>query len=479
MAMSFADRAKGFVSARLLDQVSGMVQKGETDSVAKVFDAISKLAPARYHRETFRELAGKVRRNDPIVAVYRNIFTDLHPNCREKLIMNLMVNFVTLGRGIRDRQESELGIHIPNFMVISPTMRCNLRCKGCYAAEYDPAKELSFDTLDGLLKQAKELGMYFFTFSGGECFVRPDLIDLWEKHSDCYFQVYTNGTLIDDSMADRLVELGNVAPMISVEGGREETDARRGEGVYDKVMGTFARLKKRGVLFGFSSTLTRVSAETLLEDAFIETMSGAGCRAGWFFQYIPTGRAPELEYMATPVQRAELHRKVTDWRTRYPLFLGDFWNDGPFVDGCMAGGERYLHVIANGDVEPCVFCHFAVDNIKDKPLVQIFDSPFFKKIRAVQPYEDDNLLRPCLIIDHPGVLRTIVRDPDVHPTHPGAEGILDELASGLDGYAGEVARLFDPLWENGARDSYLRSLEKEDKPEAHERFNRRKAVRNP
>lgn len=478
MAMSWMDRAKGFVSARLLEQVSDMVQEGKSDSLVRVFETISKLAPARYHRETFKELAEKVRQEDPFVAVFRRVFSDLHPNCRDKLIMNLMVNFVTIGRGVRDRKEKELGVHIPNFLVISPTMRCNLHCKGCYAAEYDPRNELSFDTLDGLLKQAKELGMYFFTFSGGECFVRPDLLDLWEKHSDCYFQVYTNGTLIDDAMADRLVQLGNVAPMISVEGGREETDARRGKGVYDKVMRAFVRLNERGVLFGFSSTLTRLSADTLLSDAFIETMAAAGCRAGWFFQYVPTGDAPELEYMATPEQRAELHRKVTDWRVRYPLFLGDFWNDGPFVDGCMAGGERYLHIIANGDVEPCVFCHFAVDNIHEKPLVEVFDSPFFQKIRAAQPYEDDDLLRPCLIIDHPRTLRKIVRESDVRPTHPGAEGILDELAPGLDKYAAGVARFFDPLWEGGARDRYLRSLEKEDKPEVHERFNRRKVVRN-
>jgi MoaA/NifB/PqqE/SkfB family radical SAM enzyme len=322
------------------------------------------------------------------------------------------------------------------------------------------------------------MGMFFFTFSGGECFTRPDLLDLWGRHDDCYFQVYTNGTLIDDGVADRLADMGNVAPMISVEGGREETDSRRGSGVYDKVMEAFSRLKDRGVPFGFSSTLTKESARSLLSDDFIETMYRAGCRAGWFFQYVPTGRAPELAYMATPQQRFELHRKVTEWRKRYPIFLGDFWNDGPFVDGCMAGGERYLHVIANGDVEPCVFCHFAVDNIREKPLREIVRSPFFSRIREAQPYDDDDLLRPCLIIDHPATLREIVSDCEVRPTHRGAEGILTELAPGLDRYAAEVARLFDPLWEGEEKARYLKSLEKEDKPEVHQRFRRRQSVEN-
>lgn len=477
MCMSMGERARGFVSGKILEQVSAMIEEGRSDALSKLFETISKLAPARYHRETFRELAERVRLGDPFVEVYRRIFTDLHPNCRKKLIMNLMVHFMVLGRAIRDRRERELGTHLPNFMVISPTMRCNLRCRGCYASEYDPDEELSSGEVEGLLEQGKDLGMYFFTFSGGECFIRPDLLDLWGRHDDCYFQVYTNGTLIDDAVADRLVALGNVAPMVSVEGGREETDARRGDGVYDKVMEVFSRLKERGVPFGFSATLTRASAASLLSDAFIETMLDAGCRAGWFFQYVPTGRAPELAYMATPEQRVALHSKVMEWRNRYPLFLGDFWNDGPFVDGCMAGGERYLHVIANGDVEPCVFCHFAADNIRRKPLVEILRSPFFTRIREAQPYGDDDLLRPCLIIDHPATLRQIIADSTVHPTHPGAQGILDELASGLDDYAGGVARLFDPLWEQGERARYLRSLDKEDKREVHQRFHRRESVR--
>jgi hypothetical protein len=158
---------------------------------------------------------------------------------------------------------------------------------------------------------------------------------------------------------------------------------------------------------------------------------------------------------------------------RYPIFLGDFWNDGPYVDGCMAGGQRYLHIISNGDVEPCVFVHFAVDNIKEKSLVEVLQSPFFKDIRDAQPYEDDNLLCPCLIIDHPAVLRKLVKKHGARPTHPGSGNILSELAEGLDEYSGKIHEVFEPEWESTGRAKYLESLEGEDKPEVHERFKRR------
>jgi len=243
--------------------------------------------------------------------------------------------------------------------------------------------------------------------------------------------------------------------------------------MHDRIMETYARLKKAGVLFGFSATYTRENAEEIASEEFIDSMISAGCLAGWFFQYIPTGLNPDPSLMATPEQRARLHEKVEQWRREKPIFMGDFWNDGPYVDGCMAGGERYVHIIANGDVEPCVFVHFAVDNIHGKKLTEVFQSSFFQAIREAQPYDDDNLLRPCLIIDHPHVLREIVERTHAHPTHPGAESILQEMAGDLDRYAEEMKAIYDPIWENSGRDRYLQSLQNEDKPEVHARIGRR------
>ena len=469
MVMSLTDRLKGMISVALLNQVVKLVEEGDDKKLALLFDTISRLAPAKYQRETFRELADMARVNHPFVGVFRRVFQELHPNCRKKLIVNLIVNFMVLSRGIRDRKSKELGVHIPNFMVISPTMRCNLRCKGCYAGSYDTSSDLTAEEIDDIITQAKELGMYFFTISGGEPFTRKDLFEIWAKHDDCYFQVYTNGTLITDEVADKLVELGNVAPMISIEGTPEETDYRRGPGMYNKIIETYRRLRRKGVLYGFSATYTRSSAPYISSDEFIERMLEEGCKVGWFFQYIPTGLNPDLSYMATPEQRAYLKKKVDEWRSKYPIFLGDFWNDGPYVDGCIAAGFRYLHIISNGDVEPCVFCHFAVDNIREKTLVEILKSPFFEAIRSRQPYEDDNLLRPCLIIDHPAVLREMVTKYGAHPTHPGADKLLNELAAGLDEYARRMREIYDPIWEESERKKYLKNLEKEENPQIHER----------
>lgn len=368
------------------------------------------------------------------------------PNCRRKMARNFYGNALIKGARKRDAVASEIGVRPPFLFVVSPTMRCNLACKGCYAFEYRKEHDLPPEVFDRLMREAKELGIYFITISGGEPFVYEALLELFREHDDMFFQVYTNGTLIDEKMAGRLAELGNVLPAISVEGFRRETDQRRGPGVFDKILRAMASLKEAGVLFGFSATATRQNNELIVSDEFVDFYVEQGCFLGWYFNYVPIGRQPNLELMPTPQQRYYRRQRLLELRKTKPILLADFWNDGSLTGGCIAGGRSYFHVNSNGDLEPCVFCHFAVDNVKEKSLVEALQSPFFQAIRRRQPYSD-NHLRPCMLIDNPKVLREVLAETGARPTHPGAESLAGELAEGLDRYAEEYAAVVDPIWE--------------------------------
>jgi len=381
--------------------------------------------------------------NHPSVELGKYILRRLNNTAREKLAVNFFINACLLGLSRRKAFEKKYGFLPPFLIVISPSMRCNLNCKGCYAGEYTKGDELSFELVDRVVQEAKEMGIYFITISGGEPYLWEGLLDLFEKHNDVYFQTYTNGTLIDEKMADELARLGNVCPAISVEGFEPETDDRRGKAIHKKVLRAMSVLKERGVMFGFSTTPTRYNSDLVSSDEFIDYYIDKGCLFGWYFQYVPIGRNPDVRIMATPEQRDMLRRRVLEIRATKPIFIGDFWNDGPFVNGCIAGGragEGYLHINCKGDVEPCVFVHFAVDNIKEKPLREVLQSDFFKAIRRRQPYRP-NLLLPCMIIDNPWVLREVVKEGGARPTHPGAETIIGpEIGGFLDRYACEYAR---------------------------------------
>jgi MoaA/NifB/PqqE/SkfB family radical SAM enzyme len=339
----------------------------------------------------------------------------------------------------------ERGYDAPVFMVVSPSMTCNLRCYGCYAGEYSKADDLDSQVLERVVNEAVDMGIFFITVTGGEPFFSQDVLKLWENHPDVMFQVYTNGTLIDDDMAKRLAEYGNVIPCISVEGYEAETDQRRGKGTYAKVMNAMDLLRKHGVLFGFSVTATRHNNDLISSKEFVDFYIGKGCFIGWYFNYIPIGRSPDVNLMPTPEQRIERWKRVRELRKSSPIVLADFWCDGSVTGGCIAC-TRYFHINVKGDLEPCVFVHFAGANVNNMSLADAINTPLFRAIQKRQPY-NPNLLRPCMIIDNPSVLRDVVKEGQAYCTHEGADTIINELAPDMDKYAAEYGELADQAWD--------------------------------
>jgi MoaA/NifB/PqqE/SkfB family radical SAM enzyme len=384
----------------------------------------------------------------PLGQLLKRVFRDLNPQARYRLVADFILNN-SWGPAAAAREQfaREEGFWPPYTFLISPSMRCNLHCVGCYAGEYTPADDLPFDMVDRVLVEGKEMGIYFVTVLGGEPFIRPDMWDMYARHSDVFFQVFTNGTLLTERAVARLAELGNVTPVLSIEGWQAETDARRGPGTFKQLMGAMDRLRQAGVFFGFSAMATRHNVQAICSDEFNTMLVEKGCYFGWHFLYMPVGRDPDLSLMPTPEQRNYLRvHGAARIRATWPMFVADFWNDAPHVGGCIAGGRQYFHINARGDVEPCIFAHFAVDNAKEKSLRQVLRSPFFRGMRARQPF-DDNLLLPCQIIDHPHVFREIYAEFRPYPTHPGAEALVNGLGPALDDYAGRDRAVMDPAWQ--------------------------------
>jgi len=288
--------------------------------------------------------------------------------------------------------------------------------------------------VEDIIRQAYDLGMRFLVISGGEPFTWKPFMKMLERHPEMVFLVYTSGLMLDDATVDRLAKLGNCIPAISCEGFEAETDARRGPGAFKKVCRAMDRLHQGGALFTFSATVTRENFEVVTGEEFIDFWLARGCFLGWYFIYMPIGRDPHLELMPTPEQRVEMSWRIKRYRRTKGIFLIDFWNDGEHAGGCIAGARKYLHINNRGDVEPCVFCHFATDNIRDTSLAEAMNSPFFRAIRSRQPYNED-LRRVCIMLDNPHVLREVCAETGARGTHQGAESLIHEYADALDAYA--------------------------------------------
>lgn len=407
--------------------------------------------------ERVRFTAEKIKKlfeeKHPATELAKSTFRRVSKESRKRIVENFFINAGVSGRQRQEELKRELGFGMPWFFVISPTAKCNLKCKGCYAGEYTKSEDLSFELVDRIFTEAKELGMYFITISGGEPYMWPPLLDIFRKHSDMFFQTYTNGTLLTKDMAQKLAKLGNVAPAISVEGFEKETDDRRGNGVFQRVMDAMDNLREAGVVFGYSVTPTRLNSELLVSDEFVDLMIQKGCVFGWYFQYVPIGRKPDVSLMATPEQRNYIRQRTKEIRNTKPIFIGDFWNDGPIVGGCLAGARHrgYFHINCKGDVEPCVFLQFSVDNIKDKKLLDVIQSPFFRAIQDAQPYcENKNLLTPCALIDNPQVLRDVVKQHNARPSYNSSYEVISnpDVCNFLDAYSSDYKKITDPIWEN-------------------------------
>ncbi len=423
-----------------------------TSNLAIMLKLARKLTADLEYKRKIGNLIEIFRSGHPSVELGKKLLSRPNKKCVDKLVGNFFINNILLGSGKRQEIKFREGVRPPFFLVLSPTMRCNLNCRGCSTREYSTENDLPLETIDRIISEAKDLGIYFITTQGGEMFLRKDMYDIYEKHDDVYFQVYSNGILINRKTARKVADLGNVEVNLSVEGFREETDSRRGKGVWTKIMEAMDNLREEGSIFGFSATMTRQNADALTSDEFIDLMVDKGCYLGWYFQYIPIGNKPDLEMMPTPQQRNRLRQQVTKWRDTKEIFVGDFWNDGPHVQGCMAG-RSFLHINNKGDVEPCTFVHFAVDNINNKTLWEAINSPFFKAIRRMQQAQDapqaysDNLLTPCMITDQPWVLRELVNSYGARATDEGDDLLRGEIAEGLNSYSREIHNIYDPLWK--------------------------------
>ena len=346
----------------------------------------------------------------------KKAYTEWDPHVRKKLFESLICNAAIIGNSAVKETSKKYGVHVPWTILMDPTSACNLKCTGCWAAEYGHQMSMDLETLDRIITEAKALGIYMFIFSGGEPLVRKkDIIKLCEKHTDCYFLAFTNGTLIDEAFADDMLRVGNFAPAISVEGYEEETDMRRGKGTFKAVMKAMEILKRKRLLFGMSTCYHRKNVDVVGSSEYLDFMIDQGAAFVWYFTYMPVGNDAVPELMVTSEQRKFMYEQVRMFRKTKPIFAMDFWNDGEYVRGCIAGGRYYFHINANGDVEPCAFIHYSTVNIKQVSLLEALRSPLFKAYQQRQPF-NKNHLRPCPLLDNPHSLKEVVRVSEAYST---------------------------------------------------------------
>ena len=443
--MSMTEKAKNAALKAVINQALGYLEKDPETNIPKLMNLVDKVVPEDWYvpqRAAFRNvIAEKNNWYQLIMKVY-----ELDPGVRKAFFQNFILNASLLGSATQDETARREGCNVPWAILLDPTSACNMHCTGCWAAEYGNHMNLTYEEMDGIVTQAKGMGTYVYLFTGGEPLVRKkDIIRLCEAHPDCVFSSFTNGTLIDEAFAGEMLRVKNFVPAISIEGFEEATDSRRGSGTYAAVIRAMEILKRNKLPFGISCCYTRANAEVIGSEEYFDAMVEMGAKFAWFFTYMPVGKSAVPDLMVTAEQREFMYHKIREYRNTKPLFTIDFWNDGEYVGGCIAGGRAYCHINAGGDIEPCAFIHYSDSNIREKTLLEAYTSPLFMGYHDNQPF-NENMLRPCPVLDNPGRLTAIVEASGAKSTDYQDVETAKEYSDKCVDAAANWAPVADRLW---------------------------------
>ena len=436
-----------------IDGILKYVNKDEADrekAFLKLVDLSEKFMGDTFRKESYDAARRMIQDPDSKWMQYVNrILNEVDPHVIKMSALDYGFEAAFCGKKEINEMRVKHQCNIPWLILMDPTSACNLHCTGCWAAEYGNRLNLSFEDMDRIVTQVKELGIYLYFFTGGEPLVRKDdIIRLCEKHDDCGFHAFTNGTLIDEKFCQEMKRVGNFSVAISLEGFDEVNDLRRGKGVFDKVMHAMDLMKQYGLIFGTSICYTSKNYKVVTSDEFLDMIIEKGARFSWYFHYMPVGNDASTELLLDPDQREYMYHRIREIRAMKggkPIFAFDFQNDGEYVGGCIAGGRNYCHINPNGDVEPCVFIHYSGANIKEVDLLTALKQPLFMAYRANQPF-NCNHLKPCPMLENPEILQRMVHETGAHSTDLQSPESVEHLCGKCAEYAKNWDERAQKLW---------------------------------
>ena len=439
---------KKFASQVAVSKTIEYVDKNPKDNMNKILNLSEKFLSNPRDKRVLNKLKTEIKNpSSPWTKLIYKFFDEVSLDAQKKFIKNFFLNASIFGLPQGKSIAKKENINVPWTILIDPTSRCNLNCTGCWASEYNKTDDLSFETMNRIVEEGKEIGIYMYIFSGGEPFIRiAYILKLCQKHKDCYFTCFTNGTLITKEIAKQIAEVGNFAPAISIEGFEEATDFRRGKNTFKKLSKGMDYLKEEGVLYGVSVCYHHHNYKEIGSEEFYDFVIDKGAYFMWLFTYMPIGKDADTDLCCRSEEREYMYHKVRKYRKTKPIFAMDFWNDGEYVDGCIAGGRNYFHINANGDVEPCAFVHYSDTNIHEVSLLEALKSPLFKAYRDRQPF-NCNHLRPCPILDNPDQIVAMVNEANAKSTQPIDKEPPEDLEEKCNPIAKKWGKTADKLWD--------------------------------
>lgn len=450
--MTAKDKIQRSMASVTFDAIYKYIKKSPEENLVKFINFAEKLVGGSFPKKNFDAFRSAVQDKENVWHSFAmNVIDGIDGDVLKKMLLAFGLGAGINGtKAVRENRE-KYKCNIPFLMLFDPTSACNMRCKGCWSAEYGHKSNLTLDEMRSIVSQGSELGTHLYMMTGGEPLIKKnEILTLCRENPDCMFLAYTNATLIDQAFCDEMKKVGNLSLALSIEGTEESNDFRRGEGAYRKTIEAMDLLKKNGLFYGISVCYTSKNIPYVTSDEFLDLMISKGVLFGLYFNYMPVGHDAIVDLIPTPEQRVEMYkwlRRIRNGKTGKPMFVMDFQNDAEYVGGCIAGGRNYFHINSEGDMEPCVFIHYSDSNIREKTILEGLQSPLFKAYRHDQPF-NDNHLRPCPMLENPDCLRRMIAQTGAKSTDLIEPESADTLCAKCDRFANAWQPVADELWKN-------------------------------
>lgn len=440
-----------FAADKTISSILKYIDKEPQKNLLKILSIVEKTFKMYPHENYVKMRNAVLDDSNSHTILAKSILRDVDHNLIKSLLLSLGVHAGFYGTKTVRANREKYKCNIPWIILFDPTSACNLKCKGCWSAEYGHSFQLSLDEMRSIVTQGKEMGTHFYMLTGGEPLIRKnDIVTLALENKECTFLIYTNATLIDQKFCDDIKKCGNITLALSIEGSKESNDFRRGDGAYDTTVKAMELLKRNKILFGISVCYTSKNVESVTSDEFLNDMIEKGVKYALYFNYMPVGSDGQKDLIPTPMQRKYMYmwlKRTRNGKTGKPIFVMDFQDDGEYVGGCIAGGRNYFHINSKGDIEPCVFVHYSDSNIRETTLLESLQRPLFQAYRKGQPFNDNHLM-PCPMLENPDILRRIIKETGAKSTDHLINEDVDELCDKCVDFSKQWAPVAEELWKN-------------------------------
>lgn len=328
--------------------------------------------------------------------------------CLRKFIINMGWKGMRSFRKFQKRKKR--GEMFPAFQFISVTNDCNLHCQGCWVTKNNQADHLEISTVNKIIADSKRKGSYFFGILGGEPLMYKPLFEIFERNQDSYFQLFTNGTMLNDDIASRLKKVGNVTPLISFEGNENVADVRRGgKNIYSKTLKAIETCKKHKLITGVAMSVCKSNIEMATSDEFVNMVWNSGAIYLWYYIYRPSGSDPCYDLALSPKEVEKLRRFMVEARTRFSIIIIDSYWGAKGEPFCPAIEGLSHHINPAGYIEPCPVLQFSKDKLNGQDLDNIYEnSEFLKDFKK----ETASITNGCILMENPKWLKEFIMKND-------------------------------------------------------------------